>query len=69
MKTLIGISIGTTCIIGGIIIKKLKDIHDEIIFIEENHCGFYTTAKEYYKKLHSKKWAIIGSFFYFMPRK
>ena len=63
MKGLILVGIGTTAIIGGIIIKKLKEIHNEIIFIEENHCNIYKTRKEYYKELHLKNWAIIGSFF------
>ena len=69
MKGLILVGIGTTGIIGGIIIKKLKDIHNEIIFIEENHCNIYRTRKEYYKELHSKNWAVIGSFFFFVSRK
>ena len=63
MKGLILVGIGTTGIIGGIIIKKLKDIHNEIIFIEEYHCHIYKTRKEYYKELRLKNWVIIGSFF------
>ena len=58
------ISAGVTCIIGGIILKKLSDVHKEIMYFEEAK-GVYRTKKEhdrleneywknYYKKTESK---------------
>ena len=52
MKGLLAISIVTTCVIGGIIIKKLKDIHEEIIYFEDAKSIHYS-KKEYSKLFRS----------------
>ena len=61
MKGLITISIGVTCVIGGIVIKKLKDIHEEIKYFEYAkgvlHCkkDYERIDKEYWKNYFKKK--------------
>lgn len=44
---------GIVCIAGVIVYKKLKDIHDEIIYFEDRK-GIIYSNKEYDKKL--KEW-------------
>lgn len=44
---------GIVCIVGVIVYKKLKDIHDEIIYFEDRK-GIIYSNKEYDKKL--KEW-------------
>lgn len=41
------VSGGIVCIVGGIIYKKLKDIHEEIIYFEDKK-GVLYSKKEYY---------------------
>lgn len=53
MKGLISIGICTTCVIGGIIIKKLNDIHNEVKHFEYAK-GVLHNYKEYRKIMNKK---------------
>lgn len=44
---------GIVCIVGGIIYKKLRDIHEEIIYFEDQK-GLWYSKKEYDKILKEK---------------
>lgn len=44
---------GIVCIVGGVIYKKLKDIHEEIVYFEDKK-GLWYSKKEYDKKQKEK---------------
>ena len=55
-KILTGLCIGGTIAFGAYVVKKLNDIHEEIIYFEKDH-GTYWSRKEFnkkFKKLESK---------------
>ena len=55
-KILTGLCIGGTIAFGVYVVKKLNDIHEEIIYFEKDH-GTYWSRKEFnekFKKLESK---------------
>lgn len=49
MKIITGLFVGGVCVFGGYVIKKLNDIHKEIIYFEEQK-GILYNRKEHYKK-------------------
>ena len=59
-KVIKGIFVGGVCVFGGYVVKKLKDIHNEIIYFErEKYISFNKKEhdkrmKDYWKKSNNK---------------
>ena len=58
-KIVKGIFVGGVCVFGGYVIKKLKDIHEEIIYFEEQK-GIFYNKKEHYAKASENLETILN---------